>query len=92
MMLGRVHRDFLKFSLYWILLVASCLIVFVLAAKNMTVKALQFQAPTSSVDDVHLPNVAMPYLLIVLALTQTNSRLALPRKRSPSILYRGPSS
>ena len=92
MVLRYIHQDFLKFCLYWIFLVASCVIGFVLAATHMTVKPLQFQAPTSSVDDVYLPNVVIHNFLLVPTLTQTNSRSVLPRKRSPSIQYRGPSS
>jgi len=38
----------------------------------MAVKPLQFQAPTSSIDDIFLPNVAMPNLLTVPTLMQTN--------------------
>jgi len=57
MVLGHIHRDFLRFSLYWIFLVGSCLIVFMLAATHMSVKPLYFQAPISSVDDMFSPNV-----------------------------------
>ena len=50
-------RDSIKFSLYWIALVAASLIVFMIAASHMQVKPLQFQAPTGSLDDVFVPDV-----------------------------------
>ena len=53
----RIQRGLLKFSFYWVVLVASCLIVFVISALHMTVKPLQFQAPVSSVNDIFFPDV-----------------------------------
>jgi len=52
-------RDSIKFSLYWIALVVSSLIVFMSAASHMQVKPLQFQAPTGSLDDVFVPDVVL---------------------------------
>jgi len=53
----RIRRGLLKFSFYWVALVASCLVVFVISALHMTVKPLQFQAPVGSVNDIFLPDV-----------------------------------
>ena len=52
-----LQRDLLKFSLYWVALVASCLIIFVISAMHMRVKPLQFEAPITSLDDIFLPDV-----------------------------------
>ena len=63
-------RDSIKFSLYWIVLVASSLIVFMGAASHMQVKPLQFQAPTGSLDDVFVPDVVCSDFLMALLLTR----------------------
>jgi hypothetical protein len=63
-------RDSIKFSLRWIALVASSLIVFMSAASHMQVKPLQFQAPTGSLDDVFVPDVNFSDFLMALLLTR----------------------
>jgi len=62
--------DSIKFSFYWIALVASSLIVFMSAASHMQVKPLQFQAPTGSLDDVFSPDVVFSDFLMASLLTQ----------------------
>ena len=62
MLRGSIKKGLLKFTLYWIALVASCLIVFVISAWHMTVKPLQFQAPVGSLNNIFSPEVCPPNL------------------------------
>jgi len=55
-----IRGGLLKFSLYWVALVASCLVIFVISALHMIVKPLHFEAPVGSLNDVFSPDVCPP--------------------------------
>ncbi|KAF8804302.1 hypothetical protein BYT27DRAFT_7194475 [Phlegmacium glaucopus] len=54
-----IRSDFSKFCLYWIAFITLCLVAFVIAALHLTVKPMQFQAPTRSLDDILSPDVSL---------------------------------
>ncbi|KDR72369.1 hypothetical protein GALMADRAFT_159048, partial [Galerina marginata CBS 339.88] len=55
----QIRRDFIKFSIYWIALVSTCLVAFLISASYMRVEPLQFQAPIISSFDVFTPDVSL---------------------------------